>query len=171
MKRIKHEMAKKDMAGRERGVAAVEFALVIALLLLIVAGIFEFGRAFWYYDALAKATRDAARYLSTASPLDSGAESNAKDIVAQAACAAGLPVPGLNKPECEEGEPAFDRDDNVEITVTYLNSVPDYVTVAIIDYNLDIGGIIPFFTPVIPAGGVASYATTLGPRTTMRYIF
>lgn len=157
MKRIKHEMAKEDTAGRERGVAAVEFALVIALLLLIVAGIFEFGRAFWYYDALAKATRDAARYLSTASPLGSGAESNAKDIVAQAATAAGVPD--------------FNKDDNVEITVTYLNSVPDYVTVTITDYNLDIGGIIPFFTPVIPAGGVTSYAATLGPHTTMRYIF
>ena len=46
------------------GVAAVEFALLLFLLLILVAGIVEFGRAFWYYDALAKATRDGARFLS-----------------------------------------------------------------------------------------------------------
>jgi len=43
-----------------RGAAVVEFAIVLTLMLLITAGIFEFGRAFEYYDALAKATRDGA---------------------------------------------------------------------------------------------------------------
>jgi len=44
----------------------VEFALVIGVLVLIVGGIIEFGRVFWHYDALTKATRDGARLMSKA---------------------------------------------------------------------------------------------------------
>ncbi len=53
-----------------RGVATVEFALVLIPLLIIVTGIAEFGRAIYQYEALTKATRDAARYLSTYLPTD-----------------------------------------------------------------------------------------------------
>jgi Flp pilus assembly protein TadG len=51
--------------ARQRGVAAVELALVIIPLLLLVFGVSEFGRAIYQYNTLAKATRDAARFLST----------------------------------------------------------------------------------------------------------
>ena len=47
------------------GGAVIEFAFVMIVLLLIVAGAMGFGRAFWYADALAKSTRDGARLLST----------------------------------------------------------------------------------------------------------
>jgi Flp pilus assembly protein TadG len=46
----------------QKGVAAVEFAILLPLLLLIVFGITEFGRALYNYNTLVKATRDAARY-------------------------------------------------------------------------------------------------------------
>lgn len=49
----------------QRGVAAVEFAILIIPMLLIVFGITEFGRAMYQYNTLVKTTRDAARYLST----------------------------------------------------------------------------------------------------------
>ena len=51
--------------GRELvlGVAALVF--VLSLLLAITFGITEFGRAIYTYNTLAKATRDATRYLST----------------------------------------------------------------------------------------------------------
>jgi Flp pilus assembly protein TadG len=51
--------------ARQRGVAAVELALVIIPLLLLVFGVSEFGRAIFQYNTLAKATRGAARFLST----------------------------------------------------------------------------------------------------------
>mgnify|MGYP001571851709 CR=1 FL=1 len=48
-----------------RGEAAqtmVEFALILPVLLMLVFGIFEFGRAFFAYNAITNATREAARY-------------------------------------------------------------------------------------------------------------
>ncbi|WP_179400626.1 TadE/TadG family type IV pilus assembly protein [Burkholderia guangdongensis] len=53
-----------------RGVAAVEFALVLIPLVLLVTGVAEFGRAIYQYETLTKATRDAARYLSVYRPSD-----------------------------------------------------------------------------------------------------
>ena len=62
----------------QRGVALVEFALSIGILITIVFGITEFGRAIYQYDTLAKAARDAARYLSTKAPGDATAKSEAQ---------------------------------------------------------------------------------------------
>jgi Flp pilus assembly protein TadG len=53
---------------QQRGVAAVEFAILLPLLLLIVFGITEFGRALYYYNTIVKATRDAARYYAAQQP-------------------------------------------------------------------------------------------------------
>ncbi|MGE5466516.1 MAG: TadE/TadG family type IV pilus assembly protein [Ignavibacteria bacterium] len=52
------------------GLALVEFALTMGFLLAAVFGITEFGRAIYQYDTLAKAARDAARYLSSKTPGD-----------------------------------------------------------------------------------------------------
>lgn len=48
----------------QRGLAAVEFAIVAPVLLLLMLGVAEFGRALFQYNTLAKAVRDAARYYS-----------------------------------------------------------------------------------------------------------
>lgn len=53
---------------RQKGVAAIEFAILLPLLLLIVFGITEFGRALYQYNTLVKATRDAARYVMMQNP-------------------------------------------------------------------------------------------------------
>jgi hypothetical protein len=53
---------------RQRGVAAVEFGILIIPLTLMLFGLTEYGRAIYQYNTLVKATRDAARYLSTVAP-------------------------------------------------------------------------------------------------------
>ena len=53
---------------RQRGVAIVEFALILPLLLIMTFVTTEFGRAVYQYNTLAKSVRDAARYLSAQSP-------------------------------------------------------------------------------------------------------
>jgi Flp pilus assembly protein TadG len=53
---------------RQRGVAIVEFALVLPLLLVMTFITTEFGRAVYQYNTLAKSVRDAARYLSIQTP-------------------------------------------------------------------------------------------------------
>lgn len=49
-------------AGGEGGQALVEFALAIPLLLLIVTGLFDLGRAVWQSNTLAYAAREGTRY-------------------------------------------------------------------------------------------------------------
>ena len=51
-------------SGRERGAAAVEFALVLPLLLVLLLGIIDFGLYFYNDLQLTHVARDAARYLS-----------------------------------------------------------------------------------------------------------
>jgi Flp pilus assembly protein TadG len=56
------------MHKKQNGVALVEFALVLPLLLLLSVFAIEFGRAIWEYNTVTKSVRDAARYLSIQTP-------------------------------------------------------------------------------------------------------
>lgn len=137
-----------DRARRERGAAAVEFAIVISLLVLITGGIIEFGRVFWYIDTLTKATRDGARYLSTAPKPLSNADITVQRIVEDAATKAGLP--------------GFVGSVNVDISCQTDCTSPDYVTVAIKEYRVTFGS---WFAIPLPGGD-----WFLTPHTTMRYM-
>jgi Flp pilus assembly protein TadG len=57
---------------KQRGAAAVELAILLVPLVLLAFGITEFGRAIYQYNALTKATRDAARFLSERGTDDPG---------------------------------------------------------------------------------------------------
>lgn len=50
---------------RERGIAAVELALLLPVLVSMLALTMFFGRVLWHYTAAQKAAHDAARYMST----------------------------------------------------------------------------------------------------------
>lgn len=54
---------------RERGAAAVELALVLPMLLLLIAGIIDFGRAFMTQIAISQGAREGARMLALGLPL------------------------------------------------------------------------------------------------------
>jgi Flp pilus assembly protein TadG len=49
---------------RERGAALVELALVLPLLLVVIAGIVDFGFAFQRYEVITNAAREGARLAS-----------------------------------------------------------------------------------------------------------
>lgn len=150
----------------QRGAAAIEFAFILPLLLLMFTGMIEFGRAMWHYDALAKVARDGARYLSTVPTANLGAEaasatSVTRTIVANAATRAN--VAGLTP--------------GTDITITCAPTAcgsalaaADVNTVTVgINYPFVIGGWIPIFG----ANAVDepwSVATTLSPHVTMRYM-
>lgn len=69
------------MKNKQSGVAIVEFALVLPLLLILTFITTEFGRALYQYNILTKSVRDAARYLSVQSYGDTTKHSIAKNLI------------------------------------------------------------------------------------------
>ncbi len=58
-------MSRLSRAGtKQRGIAIVEFAIVLPILLLLVLATAEFGRAFVQYSALTKSVRDGVRFVA-----------------------------------------------------------------------------------------------------------
>ncbi len=61
-------MRRWDVAGRrlrgERGASAVEFAMIVPLLIVLVLGIAEFGHAFSVQGTLSAAAREGARVMA-----------------------------------------------------------------------------------------------------------
>jgi Flp pilus assembly protein TadG len=54
-------MSVRGKARQEDGAAAVEFALIVGLLAILVFGLLEYGLAFWQVQNLRAATREGAR--------------------------------------------------------------------------------------------------------------
>lgn len=61
-----------------KGVAAVEFGILLIPLVTLAFGVTEFGRAIYTYNTLLKSTRDAARYLTSQTPGDPNEHAVAK---------------------------------------------------------------------------------------------
>lgn len=155
---MKPLVARGKARAPQHGIAAVEFALLVFVMLLITAGIVEFGRAVWHYDALAKASRDGARYLSTLNrPFPTTEIDNAKDMVVTAATAAGVPdftaaaVTVTCAPSACSAVPAAGETPRVTVDVSY---------------EMTLGTWFPFIYP----GGDGTFDVTLAPHTTMPYM-
>jgi Flp pilus assembly protein TadG len=73
----------KPLAGKDRGQSLVEFALVVPILLLLVIGIAEFGRAWMTRNILTGAAREAVR-IAAVQGSPASATSRANDILASA---------------------------------------------------------------------------------------
>lgn len=64
MKGIRSIGTARRLSRAQQGTAAVEFALVLPFLLLLLAGAIDFGRMLHDYQVVNKSIRDASRYLS-----------------------------------------------------------------------------------------------------------
>jgi Flp pilus assembly protein TadG len=62
--RSQREAAAVKRETDEGGVAAIEFALVLSLLILLLLGIVNFGIAFFKYQGLQAAAREGARFAA-----------------------------------------------------------------------------------------------------------
>jgi Flp pilus assembly protein TadG len=161
-------MIRRSQPIQQRGVAAVEFGLVLVVLLLIVAGIVELGRAFWYYDALTKATRDGARLLSI---VDRATFSTGTHIAdARSRVVANSNAANLNPP-LTLGQVQVTC---LDASFTSMNcasgaNAPANVRIAISGYRINIGGMIPFLPPT--GGGATTFPSiALAPQTTMPFM-
>ena len=75
---------------KEKGAAAVEFALLLPVLVLIVFGIIQFGPAFLYTISFTQAAREVVRLAAVEETIDTTAILNNIPVFA------GHPVSGLN---------------------------------------------------------------------------
>lgn len=106
----------------ERGQAAVEFALVLPFLILIICGVIDFGRILYTANALTGVCERGARYASI-NPSKTNAEIQSK---VQEYVPPGIDntkiVPVNTTPNTPSG-----RASGVSVTVTFSYSM-DYVT-------------------------------------------
>ena len=147
--------------ARQRGNSLIELGLVISILMVLMAGIFEYGRAFWFYETLTKATRDAARTFSVTpkTNIASTGVDKAKTIVYDAALASGISdfTTGDVTVTCLD----WSGTDYIDGSCTNVTA-PAVVRVQV-SYDITIGQFIPFVSN-------GSGATTLAPRTSMRFM-
>lgn len=84
--------------NEDRGAAAVEFALVLPILVLIICGIVDFGRAYNANLALTHAAREAARIWALGGTA-------AETSTAATTAAVGLTVTSVTTTTCAFGNP------------------------------------------------------------------
>ncbi|MEX1262577.1 MAG: TadE/TadG family type IV pilus assembly protein [Actinomycetota bacterium] len=100
-------------AAREDGAAAVEFALIVGLLAMLVFGMMEYGLAFWQLQSLRAATREGARVAAVGG--DTTQVTNA--VVGASAGALPAGFGGISFSECPEPSAGNPIDQSVTVAI------------------------------------------------------
>jgi hypothetical protein len=106
-----------------RGQSMVEFALILPILVLLLAGFFDFGRVVLGNDALAHAAREAARYAivhggSSLNPCPVG-PAGPEAVIPTASPACPFPSPSKESIRIEAREQAAAAGSDVTVQVCY----------------------------------------------------
>lgn len=139
----------------ERGTQLVELAIVLPVILVLFAATAEFGRFFYTYTTLSKATRSGARYLTTA-PVSGMDDAKARNLI----------VYGNTE---GDGDPLITGLSPEHVTITREGGVavmPERVKVQIDGYT---------YQPLFDLGqlvGSSNFSMNVGvtPSTTMRFL-
>jgi Flp pilus assembly protein TadG len=142
----------------DRGVQLVELAIVLPILLMLFAGVAEFGRYFYEYTTVAKGARVGARYLAAKAVKSNSTDwqANAKNLVVYGNTAG-------------TGSPILTGLSTANVTVEYQGGtagVPDLVKVSIVNYK---------HTPVFDLGKMLNNSSLslnvdVKPSVTMHYL-
>lgn len=122
-------------ARGQKGVALIELALVLPLLIILSVMVTEFGRAFYYYNTMAKSLRDAVRFLSMQDPSAASTEpatiTRARHMVVY-----GVPAPALDTLPLVPGLSLANVPES-NIVWTWTDTAPRYrmVSIQITGYN------------------------------------
>lgn len=112
------QMKRTAPRSRQRGAAALEFALVLIPLLVLSFGVVEYARAIYHYDMVVKSVRAASRYLAPYDPLD-------KDKFASATTQARC-IAVFGKTDCVAGDtPLVPGLSTTNVKICTLYSVKD----------------------------------------------
>jgi Flp pilus assembly protein TadG len=110
---------------KERGAALVEFALVVPLLLVVIAGIVDFGFVFQRYEVITNAAREGARLASLPAY-----EAPAVETQVRAYVASGLSMSDTNTVMPASGSPK-----GVEVTYPDLTISGVDIPTAVVTVN------------------------------------
>lgn len=142
----------RRFARSERGTQLVELAIVLPVMLALFGAAAEFGRFFYTYATISKATRSAARYL-TVEPLG-GTEEKAANLVVYGNTAG-------------TGDPLVEGLTTAHVGVTRNGgsaAMPEFITVSVEGFTyrplFDLGALIG--SPSV------SLNIDVSPKTTMR---
>lgn len=119
-----------QQAKKQAGVAMVEFAIALPLLLLMLLAIGEFGRLLFQYNSLLQANRDAVRYVAGKAwnrtlgriELSDDLQSETKNLAVYGLPVVGLGsqplVPGLTTADVQVST-AVGTTDHVQVNISY----------------------------------------------------
>ena len=160
LRRLRRRVQLRALARNERGIQLVELAIVLPIFLILFAATAEFGRYFYEYTTLAKATRTAARYL-TISKISNYEKGRAQKLVVFGNVA-GTGDPLIEGLELEHVVITPRNADGEEQT----EGVPQTVTVEIVGFK---------HQPLFDLGGLLkkegfTLAIDVNSRVTMRYL-
>jgi Flp pilus assembly protein TadG len=137
----------------ERGTQLVELAIVVPLMLMLVGATAEFGRFFYTYSTLSKATRAGARYQISQVPGTNWTQTKNLVVYGNAAGTGSPVVAGLTTT-------------NVQVTENRTAGALQTITVGISGYG---------YTPVFDLGKLTkntalSLNINVAPSSTMRQL-
>lgn len=115
--------------GAEEGAVAVEFAIIVSVLMLLLLGIFEFGVAFYRWNTMLLAVQQAGRYVmiqygnsDTNTSCDTAcAKQQLADILTDASSSCGDPDNPLGGQMCVDATcpSGCSTGNNMILSVTY----------------------------------------------------
>jgi hypothetical protein len=149
--------------SRARGAIAIEFALVALVLLPLIFGVIDLGRAFYAYDVLAKSVRSASRYLATDDTEDPDRRLGARCIVLTGSAAISGTACLIAKPQLPDLDSADVKIDILtpatnpgvkDISTGPTTGAIDLVTVSVSGYPMS--KITVFLFPDLVLGPISS---------------
>jgi len=154
-RRRRRSLWSRNLRGDDRGTQLVELAIVLPLFMILFGATAEFGRYFYEYSTLAKATRVGTRYLTSAA-VNSTEDTNAKNLVVYGNIA------GTGNPVINGLTPA-----NISVTRSGgTTSLPQTVTIQVVNFK---------YEPMLNLGTLTHNSTfslniDIKPSVTMRYL-
>ena len=114
-------LRKTSRAAEERGAAMIEAALTLPLVLLLSVSVYEFGRAFQYWQVLTNAAREGARIASLPGSADTAIETRVENYIeaGQLPIPEGLDVDIVHDDQISIGPDAGDTASASTVTVAY----------------------------------------------------
>ena len=144
---------------RQQGLALIELALTISLLVAITFGITEFGRAMYQYNTLAKAARDGVRFLAVRDPAVPASITEVQCMVVHGnpGCTGPALVPGLTSSMvsvCHAMDPACAATHQSQGASPVINLVT--VTIGGANAPFTFQSLVTFVVPNIQFGAISA---------------